>query len=405
MSTPRTHPLWHCVRHCFIRRNVVRLIAVVALIPSAALACLWDHDTLRQERSKFPEVLELITGKFLRHSPEFYEWRIKDRTEKLKTDPTNLAYHDDLAVAYSKVGRTKDAIAMMEAKEKLKPGLYETYSNLGTFYILAGEFEKGLPYIDKALAINPDAHFGREKYQKWVVEYALTRKANDGSLKFPLYDWDQPKSVTFLQFINKKIEAKTGRPGNADDAKAAITGVLGMMRFANYDNPLLLEALAHVLRYQQGDGSADRLAARALLQASYRMTDATAREKYRQLAQEALSLQKGVRDLSQPSPNTEDDFKAELADAGRWYDDLRAKEIAWIQNGSDVEAEFDRLYTEAPRVADVEKSDPRTFANRIRRISWPRTLGLALGIVGLVGTIFVAARRRSAQHTATSGGV
>jgi len=147
----------------FSLRHPVLLLPIIALFPVVALACIWDYDTLRQERAGFPDTLELITGKFLRHSPEFYEWRIKDRGEKLKKEPNNLAYHDDLAVAYSKVGRTNEAIATIEAKEKIKPGLYETYANLGTFYILAGDLEKGLPYIDQALAINPDAHFGREK--------------------------------------------------------------------------------------------------------------------------------------------------------------------------------------------------------------------------------------------------
>ena len=73
-------------------------------MPTLVSACLWDHDTLRQERQRFPDTLELITGKILRHSPEFYEWRIKDRLYKLEADPMNLAYYDDLAVAYEKTG-------------------------------------------------------------------------------------------------------------------------------------------------------------------------------------------------------------------------------------------------------------------------------------------------------------
>ena len=47
-------------------------VALLAL-PTAAFACLWDYDTLKQERARFPDALEVITGKFLRHSPEFYE--------------------------------------------------------------------------------------------------------------------------------------------------------------------------------------------------------------------------------------------------------------------------------------------------------------------------------------------
>ena len=56
------------------------MVVAAALVPSAAVACLWDSDTIKMERSRFPTTLELITGKFLRHSPEFYEWV---RREKL----------------------------------------------------------------------------------------------------------------------------------------------------------------------------------------------------------------------------------------------------------------------------------------------------------------------------------
>src|SRR4029078_4407708 len=87
---------------------------------------------------------------------------------------------------YEKTGQHEKAIETILIKEKIKPGLYETYSNLGTFYILAGDLEKGLPYIDKALAIDPDAHFGRERYQKWLVEYALSRRQG-GKLAFPVF--------------------------------------------------------------------------------------------------------------------------------------------------------------------------------------------------------------------------
>lgn len=158
-----------------IRASTV-LLTGLFLFPAVALACLWDYDTLKQERATFPGTLELITGKFLRHSPEFYRWRIRNRMQRLETETSNAGLYDDLAVAYQKTGQTDKAIETMLAKEKKFPGLYETYSNLGTFYILKGEFAKGLPYIDQALTINPDAHFGREKYQKWLVEYAMTKK-------------------------------------------------------------------------------------------------------------------------------------------------------------------------------------------------------------------------------------
>ena len=66
----------------------------------------------------------------------------------------------------------------MLQKEQLYPGLYETRANLGTFYIHAGELEQGVEQIELAIEINPDAHFGREIYQKHLVNYVLTRKVD-----------------------------------------------------------------------------------------------------------------------------------------------------------------------------------------------------------------------------------
>jgi len=382
------------------RRSLLRLFghvafyaAFYALVPTVVSACLWDHDTLRQERSQFPAALELITGKFLRHSPEFYEWRIKDRQEKLKTDPTNLAYHDDLAVAYSKVGRTKDAIATMQAKEKLKPGLYETYSNLGTFYILAGDFEAGLPYIDKALEINPDAHFGREKYQKWLVEYAMLCEKKDGKLVLPLKPTRESKVSSFYDYVvQQQLKSDTTRKDD-EIRREALTGVLGMMRFANHDNPLLLEAVANLTAGRFGNGQ--RIAVRAYLQASYVVKDDVAKQEYRKLADSAMGMQVGeYAPSSAEHPNIEDRFAAELVEARRWYDELRAKEVAWIRDGKDVEAEFDKLYTAEP-VVRSETIYGGGVTGMFRRISWPRTLGLVAGLgVVAIGAI-VWRRRRS----------
>ena len=69
------------------------------------------------ERRQFPDLLELITGKFLRHTPEFYYWRVQDRLAKLKKAPSNEKLYDDLAVAYSKLGQNQKAIDLMMEKE------------------------------------------------------------------------------------------------------------------------------------------------------------------------------------------------------------------------------------------------------------------------------------------------
>ncbi|MCH1440611.1 MAG: hypothetical protein L7W43_13205, partial [Rubripirellula sp.] len=55
-------------------------------------ACLWDRDTLVMERQRFPTALELITGKFLRHSADFYRWRVDDRRKRIEAEPSPELY-------------------------------------------------------------------------------------------------------------------------------------------------------------------------------------------------------------------------------------------------------------------------------------------------------------------------
>ena len=156
---------------------LISLLFTSALI-SSAVACYWDKDTLASEKRKFPGVLELLTGRFKRHSPEFYQWRITDRERRLEETPDQLPLMDDLAVALDKTGSHKEAAEVMLRALKLNPNRYETHANLGTIYIHSSQFDKGLKHIDRALEINPKAHFGREIIQRELVTYVLKIRAN-----------------------------------------------------------------------------------------------------------------------------------------------------------------------------------------------------------------------------------
>lgn len=369
-----------------VNKYFLSAILLLLATPIAALACLWDYDTLRMERNRFPTALELITGKFLRHSKEFYEWRILDRLKKIDKEPNRLDYYDDLAVAFSKTGQHTLAIEWILKKEKIKPGLYETYSNLGTFHILAGNLELGLPWIDKALSINPNAHFGRERYQKWLVEYALSRK-KDGVIPLPL-QWNANNEVrpsNFKEFVQRQLGKKEL---SLEETQTAIKGILGMMRFANHDNPLLLETLGDLLfdTYREGRQDAKRLAAFAYLKASLGIPDPATKKAFLQLADNALKLQtSGPGDHSQiPLASLEKEFQLLQADADAWYAQLREKEITWIQEGKDADAEFDQLYNVEP---SVQTPEPKRQHGIIQRINLPAIV-LLLVFGGIVLLIF-----------------
>lgn len=340
----------------------VLVLVVSVVVP--AFACLWDHDTLEMERQRFPSTLELITGKFLRHSTAFYEWRIRNRLERLKARPDNAELIDDLAVAYEKTGDHARAIEQMQQLERRQPGRYETAANLGTFYIHAGQLDEGLKWLDRALQINPDAHFGREKYQRLLVRYVQHAQASH-KRKLSLADERQPSPgglgtrpsspqfYSFAQFITPPPDGPDQFPWlSEEDVTAAVKGTLGMMRFGNYDSPVLLEALGDLLREpHRASVDARQLAARAYLKASYEAHDPEAAGIYRHQAETVLEMQLDASEAKMSIETVESALKLELADAAQWYAQVEANERRWIAAGADVDAEFSRAYYKDPQVS------------------------------------------------------
>jgi hypothetical protein len=395
-------------------------LTAAVLLPAAALACLWDQDTLQMERTRFPTALELITGKFLRHSREFYEWRVADRLEKLKHDPDNLDYYDDLSVAYSKTGRNDKAIETILIKDKKKPGLYETEANYATFLMLSGQWQEGLQHVETALSINPDAHFGREKYQKRLAEYVLSRR-KDGKIPWPLAapgDPDRPSFRASLLLPNTKpsgtasVDQLNARnKAEKQERNAAVKGVLGMMRFADYESPLLLEVLGDLLINKEGravDTDEKHLAARAYLKASYAMKDDTARAAYRTKAEDALFPQAKYRGLDGllTLKELEADLRQEIAQADDWFAGVRNDELVWIREGKDADREFTRKYIDEPQV-DADPSEELPIAPFYRgrfAIAYFALIGVAVIAAGKLALRFARARSHARPNGSRTSG-
>lgn len=376
---------------CLVAALVVGLVSVAA-------ACLWDYDTLLAERRQFPTTLELITGKFVRHSPEFYRWRVADRRRRIAADPSVPALHDDLAVALDKLGEHDEAIEIMRRTEARFPGRYETQANLGTFLAHAGRLEESLQHIDRALAIDPNAHFGREVYQRWLIEHVLERRAA-GVVGLPLGRGGRG----FRRFVLQK--AGLGVDDIDEPARQeldrAIKGVLGMMRFGQHDSPILLEALGDLLvmvDHGEEREAAKQLAARAYLSAALGVTEPEAVAWYRNAAKGALSMQLDEHERSVTVERVEAELAIERREAEAWYAQVRADELRWIADSSlDPDAEFAARYfadpeltwpPEAPAEAEPAAA-PDGGATR-----WPWLVVGGVGTVGLGLLLVLGAQRR-----------
>ena len=356
------------------------------------IPCLWDYDTLDQENARFPSALELITGKFPRHSREFYEWRVQDRNRKLQANVISAEHLDDLAVAHSKLGDDARAIELMLEKEQLYPGLYTTAANLGTFHVHAGDLEQGLTHIERAIEINPEAHFGREVYQALLVEYLIASRGASEQLSLPIRaeavnSMGRP-TVGFWAFV--RDARRIPREFESKEIEFAVRGVLGMLRFGNHDSPVLLEALADLL-LAEPDRDAKRLATRALLKASYEVEPGDQRDAYRAKAEAALAMQtpkpSELRNIE--LAEVEDDFRKELAQADVWWAELHGRELAWIEAGDDVEARFaETYYGFTPRPT-------REGEGRFRAVQ--KFGGLAAGVLIVIAIAYIAALPRRAR--------
>ena len=367
---------------------------VVATIPSPVIACLWDSETLEQERQRFPETLELITGMFLRHSPEFYAWRLRDRISKRRRDPNDDRLLDDIAVSLDKLGRHKEAIELARQQMQRNPERYETLANLGTFLIHDGQWKEGLQLIEQAIEVNPNAHFGRERYQRFLVMY-LIKLFPDGNVRFPLAKHDG--GIKFPDFVAQQLAAQPLSdleiPKLSKEQRIAATqGVLGMMRFSKHDHPILLEVLGQLLtETYQPNQDAKRLAARCYIALADSSNEESLRRKYMELGTRALQLQTTGQSTTIQLKIEEiaKTFRKEQEQANRWFDDLAEKEASWIASGEDVEANYRQEFREPPTSKPISN---RRRGGLLLGMDWPTAktiVGITLAAIVLVIAMFV----------------
>jgi len=253
-------------------RNV--LIAVLLLV-STATACIWDNDTLRDEQRGLPGVFEVLVGQYERRSDFFYHDRIDKMKALLARDANNESAYDNLAVALFRVGQHDQAIATLAEKEKRFPDRYTTASNLATFHMLSGDSASAIPLLEKALKVNPDAHFGREKYQLMLAKYLVAAKDAE---EYSTEDFLGNQPFRTLPSTNPATPSETKLAPNykfafanwheaeplGDEDAAAMKGILGMIRFGTDKSPDLYYALGNLLTKRGDRNLAVRAYARAI---------------------------------------------------------------------------------------------------------------------------------------------
>src|SRR5438105_1575377 len=75
-----------------------------------ASACIWDRDTLATEVSGIMDTVRVITGRFERNPPLYYEMRLKRVAAEVVASPDKLELYDDAGVACDRLGRDDEAL-------------------------------------------------------------------------------------------------------------------------------------------------------------------------------------------------------------------------------------------------------------------------------------------------------
>src|SRR5690606_12298956 len=120
--------------------------ALLVGLPDSAGACLWDRDTPAEEASGIPEVVAVLTGRFERNPPLYYQIRLARVTTHLQSHPDDLAAYDGAGVACDRLGLGDEAILWMDRKrvrlEKLDAAVPEVREHRYRYHarLVAGWF-------------------------------------------------------------------------------------------------------------------------------------------------------------------------------------------------------------------------------------------------------------------------
>ncbi len=247
-------------------RKIVLSFSLVLAIPILACACYWDSDTPSDESIEVNDVLDAITGRFDRFPPLYYQMRLTRVTSHVESEPEDLGAYDDAGVACDRLGRGDEAIAWMARKKAVldrlpdkhkdsdsfteaKTHRYRYHANLGTFLVhrwlhngadrtKIDEVKAARAEIARAIEINPEAHFGREKYQLMAIDWIIAPPAMPASGDLPnLLGWEKGKM-----------------PDDFDPAEAAeaVRGLAGLIRLGNaWESVDVFHALSVAMQYNR----------------------------------------------------------------------------------------------------------------------------------------------------------
>lgn len=240
-----------------------RRILAAALVP--VLACIWDSDTLDDEVLRLPEAGTLVvSGRWFRHGKAYYEKRVREIPPRLAAEPAHLDLYDDLAVAHDRLGDFAAALEVMARKARALEAVpdtghrYRLLANRGTFLSHAGRYDEAIADLEKALAMNPESHFGRERFQIDLVRYLRAARKDPALWELECFlsfarVWPEMTRFGRLSFggpdAPSPSESDEKEPAFREVAwQEAYAAIAGMLRFGGPEAPELYRVLGDLFQ-------------------------------------------------------------------------------------------------------------------------------------------------------------
>lgn len=408
--------------------RVAALVAVLLVCVRRASACIWDSDTLATEAEGLPGVLDILTGRFDRMPPLYFEMRLARAEKAVAANADDLGAYDDAGVACDRLGRDDDALAWMERKSARlgamggrapKEHRYRHLANRGTFrahrWFASGadraridELRAARDDIAEAIRIEPDAHFGRERYQLAAMTFIADPPGPSQVESYPARDF---VGLAELGGMETRANDRLEKAGYGD----AIQGLCGLVVLgAAWESVDVFHAIANAA---QVDGRSSvayvaDLRVAELIAAGRRSFDpshpADAAALSKRLADGPRFVEGG------PAAEVRDWFTRARADADRWVAARRAFAEAKLREGRAPDnvpefwAGFELVAPEAAPVAPILPSEVEIpgLGRRETRSVILVVLACLGGAAGLfvVFRVVDGKRRKSRRQRMTSTG-
>ena len=190
------------------------LILSLVFVESTVTACIRDAESLFREKFRSHDLAKTILGRTSdSEDPQKLQARIKELEATRKENDAD--WWNNLAGAYLRLNQPEAAVKLLTPMVKRFPNDYGLHANLGTAYHLLGKYAEAETEIARDLEINPDAHFGLEKYHLALLQYLLQNSRAAQSIDF----WVLAFSLQHLAFPSneqrlRQQQSRTSRIGS-----------------------------------------------------------------------------------------------------------------------------------------------------------------------------------------------